>query len=95
MVRLIVKFMGIARLHAGTYQVDFESSNDTLRQVLREISETYQLGDTIRTETGDVRSYARVLINGRSFQFAGGLDAELHEGDALALIYPWLGHEDF
>ncbi|MFI5449961.1 MAG: MoaD/ThiS family protein [Candidatus Bathyarchaeia archaeon] len=87
--------MSIARLRAGTYSVEFVSSESRLRGVLKEIVDSYHICDVMLTEVGDVRPYARVLVNGRSFQFLGGLDVELHDGDALALIYPWLGHENF
>ena len=90
-----MKFMGIPRLHAGTGRVEFDSLGNKLRDVLKEIVDSYHIAEIVLTEGGDVKPYARVLINGRSFQFTGGLDAMLHDGDAVALIYPWLGHEDF
>jgi molybdopterin converting factor small subunit len=95
MVKLIVKFMGIPRQHTGTGRVEFDSSANRLRDVLKEVADSYHIADVILSESGDVRPYARVLVNGRSYQFIGGLDAILHDGDAVALIYPWLGHEDF
>ena len=95
MVKLIVKFMGIPRQRTRIGQIEFNSSGRKLRDVLSEVGEFYNVADIILTENGDVRPYARVLVNGRSFQFIGGMNSELHEGDAIALIYPWLGHEDF
>ena len=95
MVRLIVKFMGIPRQYAHTGRVEFESAGDKLRDALKEIVDSYHVAEVIMTENGDVKPYVRVLVNGRSFQFVGGMDAILHDGDAVALIYPWLGHEDF
>ncbi len=95
MVTITVKFMSIPRLRAGRAQVEFASSENKLGNVLKEIVHAYHIADIILTEKGEVRPYARVLVNGRSFQFIGGLDAKLSEGDTVALIYPWLGHEDF
>lgn len=95
MVRLTVKFMSIPRQRTGTGRVEFVSSQNRLKDVLKEIVDSYRIDDIIFTDSGDVRPYARILINGRSYQFVGGLNAELHDGDAVALIYPWLGHEDF
>ena len=95
MVRLTVKFMSIPRQRTGTGRVEFVSSQNRLKDVLKEIVDSYRIADIIFTETSDVRPYARILINGRSYQFVGGLNAELKDGDAVALIYPWLGHEDF
>jgi molybdopterin converting factor small subunit len=95
MVKLTVKFMGIPRQRTGTGRVEFVSSRSMLKDVMKEIVDSYGIADIMLTESGEIRPYARVLINGRSYQFVGGLNAELHEGDAVALIYPWLGHEDF
>jgi molybdopterin converting factor small subunit len=95
MVNVTVKFMSIPRQRTGTGRVEFLSSDGKLRNVLKEIADSYHVADIIFTENGEVRPYARILVNGRSYQFVGGLDAELHDGDTIALIYPWLGHEDF
>ena len=95
MVKLTVKFMGIPRQHTRTGSLEFNSSSERLGEVLKEIVNSYRLADVVLTENGDVRPYARILVNGRSYQFVGGFDAILHDGDAVALIYPWLGHEDF
>jgi len=95
LVKVIVKFMGIPRLHTGTGRVEFVSSASRFRDVLRKIVDSYHVADIILTESGELKPYVRILVNGRSFQFVGGLDTELHDGDTVALIYPWLGHEDF
>jgi molybdopterin converting factor small subunit len=63
--------------------------------MLKEIVASYRIADIILTESGEVSPHARVLANGRSFQFVGDLDAKLREGDTIALIYSWIGHEDF
>jgi len=95
MVKVTVKFMSIPRLRTGTGRVEFVSSASRLKDVLKDIVDSYCIRDIILAESGEVRSYARVLVNGRSYQFVGGLDADLHDGDTVALIYPWIGHEDF
>lgn len=94
-MNVIVKFMGIPRERTHTGRVEFLASKTKLKEVLKEIAVAYPIGDVILTESGEVKPYARVLVNGRSFQFLGGLDTEIHEGDSIALIYPWIGHEDF
>jgi molybdopterin converting factor small subunit len=95
MVNVIVKFMGIPRQRTGIGRAEFNSSGSKLRDVLDEAARFYKVGDVMLTENGEVKPYARVLVNGRSFQFIGGMEAELHDGDTIALIFPWLGHEDF
>jgi molybdopterin converting factor small subunit len=95
LVNVVVKFMGIPRQRTGVGRAEFSSSRGTLKDVLEEVVQFYKITDIMLTEKGEVKPYARVLVNGRSFQFIGGIEAQLHEGDTIALIYPWLGHEDF
>jgi molybdopterin converting factor small subunit len=89
MVTVTVKFMSIARERAGLGVVEFTSRESRLRFVLKEIAGTYRIGDIIFTERGEVRPWARVLVNGRSHEFLNGLDTELRNGDRIALIYPY------
>ena len=70
---MTVKFMSIARQRAGIGTVEFSSSEHRLRDVLKEIVDSYRLSDIILTESGEVRPWARVLVNGRSHQFVGGI----------------------
>jgi molybdopterin converting factor small subunit len=95
LVKVIVKFMGIPRQRTGIGSAEFSSSHDKLKDILEEVVALHKIADIMLTEKGEVKPYARVLVNGRSFQFIGGMEAQLHEGDAIALIYPWIGHEDF
>lgn len=88
-VRIIVKFMSIARQRAGTGRVEVLVRAPRLRVVLSNVAEKFGIGDIILTKTGEVKPWARVLVNGRSQEFVGGLDLELHEGDTLALVYPY------
>ncbi len=89
MVKLNVRFMSIARMRAGVGSVEFQSAGRTLREVLKEAVDKYGLADIILTDNGEVRPWARVLVNGRSHQFVGGLEALLKDGDRIALIYPY------
>lgn len=94
MVRVVVKFMSIVRLRTGISQVDFSSQKDTLRDILREIGEKYNVSDLVLTSNGEVRPWARVLVNGRSQEFFGGIDVKLSDGDTIALIYSFPYHEN-
>lgn len=89
MVKVTVKFMSIARQRTGLGSAEFISTKSILRDVLKEIVEFYHMADIILTESREVRPWARVLVNGRSHEFLGGLDVELHDGDRLALVYPY------
>jgi molybdopterin converting factor small subunit len=89
MVKVTVKFMSVARQRAGIAGVEFVSTSDRLGDVLKEIVDRYKIADIILDKEAEVRPWARVLINGRSHQFVGGLDAKLRDGDRIALIYPY------
>jgi len=41
-------------------------------------------------EGEQTRAYARVCVNGRFNELLDGLDTELHDGDRVALIYPFM-----
>jgi molybdopterin converting factor small subunit len=89
MVTVTVKFMSIARQRAGTATAEFSSPHVRLEDLLKEIVSKYKIEDIVLNEKGEVRAWARVLVNGRSHQFVGGLNAELHDRDRIALIYPY------
>lgn len=89
MITVTVKFMSIARQRVGVGVVEFTSRESRLRFVLKEIAGAYRIADIIFTERGEVRPWARVLVNGRSHDFVDGLDTKLHNGDSIALIYPY------
>jgi len=84
-----VKFMSIARQRAGLGSVEFTSEANKLKDVLKMIIVSYKLADIILTENDEVKPWARVLVNGRSQEFIGGLNLELRDGDTVALIYPY------
>lgn len=89
MITITVRFMSIARLRSGISVVKFSLHESKLRDALEQIADRYGIRDIIFAENGDVRPWARVLVNGRSHDFVGGLDAELHDGDNVAIIYPY------
>jgi molybdopterin converting factor small subunit len=88
-INITVKFMSIVRQRAGAGVVEFTCPESKLKDVLRAIIGSYGISDIILTENGEVRPWARVLVNGRSHELVGGLDVELHNGDSVALIYPY------
>ena len=85
--------MSIVRLRAGTGEVEFSASSNHLGEVLKEVAEKYRIADLIFAE-GKVRPWARILVNGRSQEFIGGLNARLSEGDRIALIFSFPYHEN-
>jgi molybdopterin converting factor small subunit len=81
--------MSVARQRVGAGVVEFTSRDSKLRDVLKAIVASYGIADIILAENREVRPWARVLVNGRSHELIGGLDVELHNGDCVALIYPY------
>jgi molybdopterin converting factor small subunit len=86
--------MSVVRLRAGTGGVEFSSSSNRLGDVVKEIVKKYHVADLIFTRVGKVRPWARILVNGRSQEFVGGLDARLSDGDRIALIFSFPYHEN-
>jgi molybdopterin converting factor small subunit len=84
-----VRFMSVARQRAGVATVEYSSNSCGLGEVLKEIADRYKLADIIFDDEWEIRRWARVLVNGRSHQFVGGLNRELCDGDRLAVIYPY------
>jgi len=89
MIEITVKFMSVARQRAGVSVVSFTSQESRLGDVLKAITTLYRVADIMLTENGEVKPWARVLVNGRSHELVGGLDVELHSGDSIALVYPY------
>ena len=81
--------MSIARRRAGLGSVELTFEANKLKDVLKTIIVSYKLADIILTENDEVKPWARVLVNGRSQEFIGGLNLELRDGDTVALIYPY------
>lgn len=94
LVRVIVKFMSIVRQRTGKDEIEYTSEKDTMSDVLAEIVKKYNISDLILTPEGKVRPWARVLVNGRSQDYLGGLNEKLKDGDRIALIYSFPYHEN-
>ncbi|HUO41365.1 MAG TPA: MoaD/ThiS family protein [Methylomirabilota bacterium] len=89
MVRITVKFLSILHQRAGTGRVEFIASVPKLRAILNEVVEMYSIRDVIFMDTGEIKPWVRVLVNGRSHELVGGLDRTIHDGDTIALVYPY------
>ena len=89
MVRIIVKFLSILHQRAGTGRIEIRVSVPNLRTLFDEVVEKYGIRDVIFTDTGEIKPWVRVLVNGRSHELGGGLDSAIHDGDTIALVYPY------
>jgi len=83
-------FSSAVRGRVRKHGTEFTTHKTVLRDVLKEILNSYEIGDLILTEEGIVRPWAHVLVNGRNHELVGGLDAKLKVGDRIALIYPFI-----
>lgn len=81
-------------MRTGIDKIEFSSSKKVLKEVIKEIVEKYGVKDLVFLENCRVRPWARVLLNGRSQEFSGGMDVLLKDGDVIALIYSFPYHEN-
>ncbi len=86
--------MSIVRLQAGADEIEFTSQSDTLGNVVKEVARKYNVTDLILTPDGNVKPWARILVNGRSQDYIGGMNGKLSDGDRIALIYSFPYHEN-
>jgi molybdopterin synthase sulfur carrier subunit len=76
-------------------EVELEVHEDmTVGDLLDELVKKY--GDEFKrqifdSEIGKLRSYVRILLNGRDIDFLNGLGTKLNNGDVLALFPPIAG----
>lgn len=76
-------------MRSGRSEAELDFSSSVLRTILQEVTEKYHIRDIILTEKEEIRPWARVLVNGRSQEFIGGLDMLISDGDRIALVYPY------
>lgn len=70
--------------------MDYSFNGDTLGKLLESLFENYELKDLILDETGNIRSYSRVAVNGRFSYLLGDMDAPIEDGDLITLIRPYV-----
>jgi molybdopterin converting factor small subunit len=90
MTNVSLKFTGDVRKRLKLKQLDYSFNGDTLGQLLESLFENYELRDLILDETGSIRSYSRVAVNGRFSYLLGDMDAPIEDGDFITLIRPYV-----
>ncbi len=70
--------------------VSFEKGPVTLMSVLVRLAELFgrEFKDYLFTEEGAVRGHLSILINGKGIGRLEGVEAELNEGDQVAIVPP-------
>lgn len=89
MARVTVKLFTSLREIAGTKEttVEGESVRETLDELVRSYGDKFY--DAIfDRETGKIRRYYSVLVNGRNMYLMEGLNTKLNDGDTLSIFPP-------
>ena len=64
-----------------------EASGATVGEVLRDAGERYPAFlERITSESGEVRPFLNVFVNGDDIRFAGNLGAPVSDGDEISII---------
>lgn len=77
----------LASLVGGVRHLDVEPAGATLADVLDTLAgEHPMLGRRIRDETGQVRRYVNVYVDGDDVRFQGGLAAPVRDGAEVQVL---------
>ena len=77
----------LADLAGGTKHLDVEPAGSTLRDLLDELAARHPLlGRRIRDETGQVRRFVNVYVDGDDVRFEGGLAAKVRDGAEVQVL---------
>ncbi|MCK4440161.1 MoaD family protein [Candidatus Bathyarchaeota archaeon] len=93
-MKVSVRFFASLRELVGrkVEHIEFQNSREaTVEKVLKRLSEIYGedfVEYVFDGETGEVRSYLLLLVNGRSITVLDELETRLTDGDVLAILPP-------
>ncbi len=90
LTRVTLKFTGNVRGRMGRDRMEFAFTGHTLGALLDDLLAQYDLRDLILNEEGEVRPWARVVVNGRFSYLIGDMDAPIHDGDLVVLMHPYV-----
>ncbi len=77
----------LASLAGGARHVDVEPAGGTLADLLDTLAEQHpMLGRRIRDETGQVRRFVNVYVDGDDVRFLGGLTAPVRDGAEVQVL---------
>ena len=89
MARVTVKLFTSLREIAGTKEttIEGESVRETLDELVRAYGDKFYSAIFDR-DTGKIRRYYSVLVNGRNIYLLDGLDTRLKDGDTVSVFPP-------
>jgi len=77
----------LAALAGGAKHLDVEPAGGTLADVLDVLAAQHPLlGRRIRDETGQVRRFVNVYVDGEDVRFEGGLAAKVRDGAEVQVL---------
>ena len=77
----------LATLAGGDKHLDVEPQGETLADLLDALEARHPLlGRRIRDETGQVRRFVNVYVDGDDVRFGQGLDTELRDGAEVQVL---------
>jgi sulfur-carrier protein len=77
----------LASLAGGAKHLDVEPSGGTLADLLDALGEQHpMLCRRIRDETGQVRRFVNVYVDGDDVRYAGGLEAPVRDGAEVQVL---------
>ena len=77
----------LAALAGGSKHVAVEPAGDSLGDVLDALAATHpMLARRIRDETGQVRRFVNVYVDGDDIRFAGGLETTVRDGAEVHVL---------
>ncbi|MHC1579588.1 MAG: ubiquitin-like small modifier protein 1 [Candidatus Alkanophagales archaeon] len=91
-MRVRVRAFAVFREMIGAGEVTLElDGGSSVRDVLEKLCGIYGIYDKLFDASGNLRDYVHVLKNGKHINFIGGLDAEVRDGDEIAIFPPAAG----
>jgi molybdopterin synthase sulfur carrier subunit len=77
----------LSDLAGGSRQLAVDPAGGTLADLLDALAARHPtLGRRIRDETGGVRRFVNVYVDGEDVRWRGGLDAEVHDGAVVQVL---------
>ena len=89
MANVMLKFTGNVHSRMGVFRMRFSFEGTRLRDLLRAFTGQHNVRDLLLAENGNLKPYARVLVNGHFSEVLMGLDTPVQDGDTIVLIHPY------
>lgn len=66
---------------------ELSASGTTVAEVLQSVGKEHAAFlERVTTETGELRPFLNVFVNGEDIRFAQGLDTPVHDGDEVSIV---------